>query len=266
MPAPDHRFHYLSERSTSKPLIEADDKQALITWAGFESDRMGKLDIEVKQSIQLVGNSVHFRYEIRNGSQATIESYTYPRLKGLRPPSGEKEMRQVAWNYRGMSSTDLWPTSEIKSATTGMTPPAQLRPLGTDKQFCLILSDSRGLYMATTIHIRNKRFKSAFSCLPRGWIRSTAAICDPSGKVGDSAIGIDPNYLCFVQPGASQQAETLVLQPSRAIGMLEPTSTKNGATPGTRLRFLQSGCEMCIPGSRFRSTRPKIGCHFPTRI
>ena len=28
VPAPDHRFHYLSERSTNKPLIEADDKQS----------------------------------------------------------------------------------------------------------------------------------------------------------------------------------------------------------------------------------------------
>ena len=187
--------------------------KALVTWAGFESDRMGKLDIEVKQSIQLIGNSVHFRYEIRNGSQATIESYTYPRLKGLRPPSGEKQMRQVAWNYSGMSSTDLWPSFGNQVGYYGYDTPAQLRPLGTDKQFCLILSDSRGLYIGYHDPHQKQEVQICFFLSP-AWLDSfNGSDIDPSGKVGDSAIGIDPNYLCFVQPGASQQSEALVLQP-----------------------------------------------------
>jgi hypothetical protein len=43
VPAPEHRFHYLTERHAGKPRIEADNKQAIITWMGFESPRMGKL-------------------------------------------------------------------------------------------------------------------------------------------------------------------------------------------------------------------------------
>jgi hypothetical protein len=35
---------------------------------------------------------------------------------------------------------------------------------------------------------------------------------DSSGKVGDSAVGIDPNHLCFVQPGDTQRSEALVLE------------------------------------------------------
>ncbi len=49
VPAPEHRFHYLTERHAGKPRIESDGTHATITWAGFESDRMGKLDIEVKE-------------------------------------------------------------------------------------------------------------------------------------------------------------------------------------------------------------------------
>src|ERR1039458_9930739 len=110
VPAPEHRFHYLTERHTGKPRIESDGTHATITWTGFESDRMGKLDIEVKETVRLDGAGVHFSYEIRNGSQAVIESYTYPRLKGLKPPAGDKNLRQVAWNYSGMSSPSIWPT------------------------------------------------------------------------------------------------------------------------------------------------------------
>src|SRR5579863_5865947 len=53
VPAPEHRFHYLTERHAGKPRIEADNKQAIITWVGFESPRMGRLDIEVKETIRL---------------------------------------------------------------------------------------------------------------------------------------------------------------------------------------------------------------------
>ena len=81
VPAPDHRFHYLTEHHASKPLIESDATHATITWASFKSDRMGTLDIEVKESVRLEGAGVHFSYEIRNGSPAVIESYTYPRLR-----------------------------------------------------------------------------------------------------------------------------------------------------------------------------------------
>src|ERR1700679_2710060 len=45
VPAPDHRFHYLSEHHAAKPHIDSDRTQATITWSGFESERMGKLDI-----------------------------------------------------------------------------------------------------------------------------------------------------------------------------------------------------------------------------
>jgi hypothetical protein len=44
---------------------------------------MGKLDIEVKESVQRPeGARPLFSYQIRNGSPAVIESYTYPRLAG----------------------------------------------------------------------------------------------------------------------------------------------------------------------------------------
>src|SRR4051812_43770170 len=58
VPAPDHRFHYLSEHHAAKPQIDSDNTQATITWSGFESERMGKLDIDVKETVRLVGKAV----------------------------------------------------------------------------------------------------------------------------------------------------------------------------------------------------------------
>ena len=130
VPAPEHRFHYLNERHAGTPRIESDGAQATITWAGFESDRMGKLDIEVKQSVRLEGAGVHFSYEIRNGSQAVIESYTYPRLKGLKPPAGDKNMRQVAWDYSGMGSSSLWPSFGNQVGYWGYDTPAPVAESG----------------------------------------------------------------------------------------------------------------------------------------
>ncbi len=46
----------------------------------------------------------------------------------------------------------------------------------------------------------------------RRFIQYPAAY-DPSGKIADATVGIDPNHLCFIQPGASQRSEALVLEP-----------------------------------------------------
>ena len=213
VPAPEHRFHYLTERNAGKPRVESDSTHATIAWAGFESDRMGKLEIEVRESVQLVGPGVHFSYEIRNGSRAVIESYTYPRLKGLKPPSGDKRMRQAAWNYSGMGSTSLWPFFGNEVGYYGYDTPAQLRNLGTDTQFCLILSGTRGLYVGYHDQGQRQVVQICFALSPAYVESFNSSDVDPSGKVGDSAIAIDPNHLCFVQPGASQRSEALVLEP-----------------------------------------------------
>jgi hypothetical protein len=212
VPAPEHRFHYLTERHAAKPVIESDTNHATITWTGFESDRMGKLDIEVKESVQLAGGGVHFSYQIRNGSPAVIESYTYPRLAGLKPPAGDKRMSQAAWSYSGMGSDSLWPTFGNQVGYYGYDTPAQLRHLGTDIQFCLVLSDTRGLYLGYHDPGQKQTVQVCFFLSP-AYVDSFNSSTIASGKVADSAIGIDPNHLCFVQPGASQSSEALVLEP-----------------------------------------------------
>jgi hypothetical protein len=213
VPAPDHRFHYLTERHAGKPHIESNGKQARITWVGFESDRMGNLDIEVKETVRLEGAGVHFSYEIRNGSQAVIESYSYPRLKGLKPPSGDKNMRQATWGYTGMGSASLWPTFGNHVGYYGYDTPAQLCNLGTDTQFCLVLSDSRGLYVGYHDQGQRQVVQIYFSLSPAYADSFNSSAIDSSAKVADASVGIDPNHLCFVQPGASQSSEALVLEP-----------------------------------------------------
>jgi hypothetical protein len=213
VPAPEHRFHYLTEHNASRPHIDSDSRHATLTWNGFKSDRMGTLDIEVNQSIQLVEGGIHFSYEIRNGSSAVIESYTYPRLQGMRPPAGEKHMRQVAWGYSGMSSRSLWPSFGSEVGYYGYDTPAQLRTLGTDSQFCMVLSDTRGLYLGYHDEHQKQAVQLCFSLSP-AWVDSfNENATDPSRKGGDSAIGLDPNHLCFIQPAASGHSAALVLQP-----------------------------------------------------
>ena len=212
VPAPDHRFHYLSEHHAAKPHIDSDSTQATITWSGFESERMGKLDIDVKETVRLVGNAVCFSYEIRNGSPAVIESYTYPRLVGLKPPAGEKHMRQAAWNYSAMGSSSLWPAFGNQVGYYGYDTPAQLRHLGTDIQFCVVLSDTRGLYLGYHDRGQKQTVQVCFFLAP-AYVDSFNSSTVHAGKIADSAIGIDPNHLCFIQPGANQASEALVMEP-----------------------------------------------------
>ena len=213
VPAPEHRFHYLTEKHADKPRIETDGKQATIRWTGFESERMGKLSIEVKQSVWLEGLGVRFSYEIRNGSTAVIESYTYPRLKGLRPPDGDKTMRQAAWSYSGMGSASLWPQFGNEVGYYGYDTPAQLRHLGTDSQFCMVLSESRGLYLGYHDRGQKQVVQVCFFLSPAYTDSYNASTIGSDGKTADSAVGIDPNFLCFVEAGARQQSEELALEP-----------------------------------------------------
>ena len=221
VPAPDHRFHYLNETHAAKPRIESDVAQATITWSGFLSDRMGKLDIEVQQTIRLEAAAVHFSYVIRNGSPAVIESYTYPRLTGLKPTAGEKSLRQAAWSYSAMGSAPLWPQFGNEVGYFGYDTPAQLRNLGTDSQFCLILGGTRGLYLGYHDPHQNQVVQICFALSPAyvdsynssalGLAGNSSALA--AGKAADSTVAIDPNHLCFIQPGATQQSEPFVLAP-----------------------------------------------------
>lgn len=213
VPAPEHRFHYLTEKHTGKPRIEADATQARMTWAGFESERMGKLDIEVRQTVRLEGAGVRFSHEIRNGSHAAIESYTYPRLQGLKPPEGCKTMRQAAWNYSGMGAVSLWPQFGNEVGYYGYDTPAQLRHLGTDSQFCMVLSEGRGLYLGYHDCGQKRVVQVCFFLAPAYVDSFNASAMGDAAKAADSAVGVDPNFLCFVEPGESQRSEELVLQP-----------------------------------------------------
>jgi hypothetical protein len=213
VPVPDHRYHYLTERNTETPEIESEGKLAVITWRGFQSDRVGKVDIEVKQTIRLEGAGAHFSYAIRNGSKYEIESYSYPRLTGLKPPKGEKKLYQVAWSYSGMASSSLWPYFGNQVGYYGFDTPAQLRHLGTDIQFCLVLSDSRGIYLGYHDHDQKLVVQMNFSLTPAYSESYNSAATDSAGRVPDAAVSIDPNHLCFIAPGTTRSSEDLVLEP-----------------------------------------------------
>jgi hypothetical protein len=215
VPAPEHRLHYLTERHAGKPRIETNGKRATITWSGFESDRMGSLDIVVIESVRFEGKGVRFSNEIRNGSDAVIESYTYPRLKGLKPPSGDKRLTQASWNYAGMGSSSLWPKFGNQVGYYGYDTPAQLHNLGTDTQFCLILSDSGGLYVGYHDLGQKQAVQICYSLSPAYADSFNSSAVDPSAKVADATVCIDPNHLCFVQPGSIKSSEDLVLEPFR---------------------------------------------------
>jgi hypothetical protein len=213
VPAPDHRFHFLTEAHTSRPQIDADKNGTAITWKSFESARMGKLDIEVKETIRLSGAGVYFAYEIHNGSGSVIESYTYPRLKGIRPPAGDSKMRQSGWGYSGMNSMSLWPTFGNAVGYWGYDTPAQLRDLGTECQFSLILGDANGIYLGYHDEKQKQVVQVCFALAPAYADSYDDAVGDETGKVADAAVSLDFNHLCFIQPGARQQSESLVLQP-----------------------------------------------------
>jgi hypothetical protein len=213
VPAPDHRFHFLTERHSKPSSIERAIKHATITWSGFESDRMGKLDIEVKQSIELVGAAVHFSYEIRNGSPAIVESYTYPRLAGLKPPTDDKRLHQAAWRYSGMGSSSLWPYFGNEVGYWGYDMPAQLRNLGTETQFCLILGDTRGIYLGYHDQDQKRVVQICFALAPAFADSFDEKIADSTAKAADASIAIDANHLCFIQAGESLRSEPFVIEP-----------------------------------------------------
>lgn len=212
VPTPENRFRFLTQQHSARPHIEADATHALISWNGFESAQTGKLDIQVTQTVRLAGPRVEFSYQIRNGSSAVIESYTYPRLQGLRPPAGDASMSQRAWGYSSMVSSRLWPNFDNNVGYYGFDYPAQLRELGTQDQFCLLTADTRGIYIGYHDTAQKHVLQLCFYLAP-GYVDSLTSSAVAEGGAPDSAIGIDPNHLCFIQPGATQQSAALVLEP-----------------------------------------------------
>lgn len=212
VPAPERRYNFVTEKDASRPAIDLEDDQAAITWREFENKRLGKLDIEVKEWVRLTGKRVEFRYEIRNHSHAVIESYTYPRLRSLRPPAGEHHMNQLSWGYSSMDSVRMWPEFQNRVGYYGFDYPAQLRDVGAQVQFCLVASDSRGIYLGYHDTAQKQVVQLCFFVEP-GYVDSVNSSNLGRGKLGDSGVSIDPNHLCFIQPGDMQKSEVLVFEP-----------------------------------------------------
>jgi hypothetical protein len=212
VPAPQHRFNFVTESNTGRPAIDLNDNQVTIRWRGFDNERLGKLDIEVKEAIRLDEKRVEFSYEINNNSHAVIESYTYPRLKGLRPPAGERQMNQLSWGYTSMDRASLWPDFQNHVGYYGFDYPAQLRDLGTQVQFCLIAAESKGIYVGYHDTGQKQVVQLCLFLVP-GYVDSVRPGDLGQGELNDSSISIDPNHLCFIQPGDSQTSEALVFEP-----------------------------------------------------
>ena len=157
--------------------------------------------------------AVQFNYKIRNGSRYPLESYTYPRLSGLRPPKGNSSLRQVAGLYSGMASNDLWPRFGSEVGYWGSDYPAQLRHLGTDNLFCMVLSDSCGLYVGFHEPKQKQIVQVSFSLQPGYSDSLHSRATDDQEAVQVAAVHVDANHLCFIAAGQSQESKELVLEP-----------------------------------------------------
>jgi hypothetical protein len=214
VPAPEHRLNYLTERNAPSPtIVSTTPNSVTITWLSFTSDRLGKLDIQLIQTIQLHGPAIHFAYTIHNATPYTIESYTYPRLTGLKTPAPDTALHSLSWNYSSLSSSPLYPNFSNHVGYFGYDLPAQLRNLGTDTQFLLLQSDTRGLYIASHDPTQQQVIQICLALTPAYADSFNSSATDPTHTIPDASVLIDPNHLCFIQPHSTQLSQPLVFTP-----------------------------------------------------
>lgn len=124
----------------------------LFTWKGVESERAGRLDIDVTLNIKIEGEQAVWYMAIDNHSPYIVESVYSPYLGDLTRPEDAEWFKTFLYDYNRAQQWNLWPVFDQLEGTHSADYPTQvgqwLPACGAPMSpFILLRGENQGLYV-----------------------------------------------------------------------------------------------------------------------
>ena len=102
----------------------ADGQSLTLVWSNLQSEYQGTLDITLRGTAHLEGDTVGFNMSVDNRSTYPIASLSWPIIGSLAQP--QLEMKLSTWNYGNLSVFRLWNPSSQASGYFGTNYPTRI--------------------------------------------------------------------------------------------------------------------------------------------
>lgn len=132
--------------------IELMEDRIRFVWKGVESERAGRLDIDVELEVRVEGEQAVWYMTVHNHSPYIVESVYSPYLGDLTHPEGDEWFKTFLYSYSSAQEWNIWPRFSQHEGTYGVDFPTQVgkgnscsgAPMSP---FILLRSENQGLYV-----------------------------------------------------------------------------------------------------------------------
>jgi hypothetical protein len=119
----------------------ADGKSLTLVWSNVESEYVGRMDVTLRGTVSLRGDTVEFGMTLVNHSPQTISSVSWPILGSVAEPQAMLKLSTP--NYGSMSVAPLWDHFSGNEGYYGTNYPTKI----LDGRYVLISAAEQGLYV-----------------------------------------------------------------------------------------------------------------------
>lgn len=212
VPTPDRSYNpVLGARNHLASFEQSSDGQTLtLVWSNLESEYQGKLDITLRGTVHLEGDTARFEMSVENHSPHTIASLSWPIIGSI--DQAQTAMKLSSWNYGNLSVVSLWNPSSETSGYFGTNYPTRIM----DGRFVLVSTPDQGLYVGAHNPDAKENVRFMFEVKP-GYEDSYARVNPKSSSISGHPVRLTMQlvHFSFVHPGESGVLAPIVLAPYR---------------------------------------------------
>jgi len=146
-PAPRNNPVHGEKQKLSTLILTPDHQAATFTWEEVESEKGGKLPIQVTLEVRLSARQALFTMTIENHSPYIIENAYCPYLGDVQHPPDEAWFKTFLAGYANPQEWMLWPRYDNMRGYYGYDYPVQIAPATPIAPFILLRSPKQGLYI-----------------------------------------------------------------------------------------------------------------------
>ncbi|MGB7266717.1 MAG: DUF6259 domain-containing protein [Terracidiphilus sp.] len=188
----------------------ADGQTVTLVWSNLESEYQGRLDITLRGTVRLEGDSARLQMTVTNHSPHTIASLSWPIIGSIAEP--QSVMKLSTWNYGNLSVLPLWNPASQSSGYYGTNYPTRIM----DGRFVLVSTPSQGLYVGAHNADAKENVRFIFEVKP-GFEDSYGNSNPKTTSISGHPVRLTMQvvHFPFLNPGESGPLAPIALSPYR---------------------------------------------------
>ena len=209
----------------ARATIDASSRQINLEWDRFHTSGGTALGVNLFTQVRLEEGQLTFSGRLKNESDATITTLSWPVIGDLVPPVPTDSLFRENLDYGTMKRTPLWPQMGNERGYYGANYPMQIEGKGSlvpgnpgayhfPQRFVLLSALTQGIYVG--VHDTSARQMVCFqSELRPGYLDSFHAISPDLSSVGETPVHLtfESVHYPFAAPGETSELPEIVIEP-----------------------------------------------------